>query len=161
MGDGVDALQCLFQAVAGDDVFDFDELEAIGVVRVPCEDVVCLALVPDGALDVPAGVEEGIDHLHAGAARVSRRAGRSCQTLQDRHSWRGIRLRLLQSSQSVIKQERSVFSAECGRVRSAADSGDGTEELEEEQAGKTCLLREPSLSSWVQAVRTKGGSGRV
>lgn len=63
MRDGVDPLDGFFEAFSGGDVLDLDELEPVGVRRVPPTDMVCLGRVANGAADVPTGSEEGVDNL--------------------------------------------------------------------------------------------------
>jgi hypothetical protein len=90
----IDTLHGLFEPVARDNVLDLDEFELIGMGRIPTPDVVGFALVADGALDSPAGLEEGVDHLDArigvsGRGILPDGRGERCS-----RSWRGTRLRL-------------------------------------------------------------------
>lgn len=62
----VDTLHGFFEPVARDNVFDLDELKLIGMGWIPAPDVVGFSCVADGALDSPAGLEEGVDHLVGG-----------------------------------------------------------------------------------------------
>lgn len=90
----VDTLHGLFEPVARDNVLDLDEFKLIGMGRIPASDVVGFALVADGALDSPAGLEKGVDHLDArigvsGRGILPDGRGERCS-----RSWRGTRLRL-------------------------------------------------------------------
>lgn len=63
----VDTLHGLFEPVSRNDVLDLDELELIGMGRIPAPDVFGFARVADGALDSPARLQESVDHLMRGS----------------------------------------------------------------------------------------------